>query len=310
MKVSLVSTVRDVGPARVQEFLASLRAQTRRPDEVVIVDGGSTDGTLEAFRSAGEVTVISEPGAGISRGRNVAIRAAAHDVLALTDADCVLEPEWLERLLRPIEAGADVAAGFYRPLASSFLQTCAGAVAVPEPDEVRPGWLPSSRSIAFRRRAWEAAGEYPEWLRVGEDMYFNHRLLEAGLRMDLATDAMVGWRVRPTLAATWRQYARYAEGDAVAGMYPERHALRYATYGLLGAALASRRPWLLAAAALGGAAYARAPVRRAWRRLRTPAERAASLVAVPAVMALVDTSKMWGHARGLARRPLEEAERE
>src|SRR5262249_38782815 len=130
MKVSLISTVKDIGPGRVREFIDSLRAQTRQPDETVIVDGGSTDGTLEAFEEAGGITVISEPGANISRGRNVAITAATHDVIAATDADCILDPHWLERLLAPIEDGADVSAGFYVAEGDSFLQVCMAPVAL------------------------------------------------------------------------------------------------------------------------------------------------------------------------------------
>ncbi len=305
MKVSLITTVRDVGPRAVEEFLRSLAAQTRRPEEVIVVDGGSTDGTLQAFEAAREthgLTVLSEPGANISRGRNVAIRAAAHGVIAATDADCVLEPEWLERLLRPVERGADVSAGFYRPLRPTFFEACAAAVTLPDAEEVTPGWMPSSRSIAFRRDVWEAAGGYPEWLEVGEDMYLNHRLLAGGARIALATDAVVLWRMRPTLGATWRQYGRYAEGDALAGMYPERHLLRFATYAALAMGFRSRRPLLLAALGVFGLAYARRPLRRAWRRLEEPGRRVAGLAVVPPLMAFVDVAKMSGYVRGLLQR--------
>src|ERR687887_1507266 len=91
MKVSLVATVKDARPF-IDEFLASVRAQTRQPDEVVIVDGGSIDGTFEVLERESAVTAILEPAANIARGRNVAVRAAAHEVIAVTDADCVLEP--------------------------------------------------------------------------------------------------------------------------------------------------------------------------------------------------------------------------
>ena len=123
MKVSLITTVLD-GADHIAAFLASVAAQTRPPDEVVVVDGGSTDGTLDLVPATDHVTTILEPGANIARGRNVALAAATHDVIAVTDADCVLEPDWLERILEPIEAGADVSMGFYRPLARGFFEAC------------------------------------------------------------------------------------------------------------------------------------------------------------------------------------------
>lgn len=302
MKVSLVATVKDAGE-EVGGFLASVAAQTRAPDEVVIVDGGSSDGTLEVLRGAPAIQVISAPGANIARGRNLAIRAAAHDVIAVSDADCVLAPDWLARLLEPLEDGADVAAGFYRSLSPTFFETCAAAVSLPDEDELRPGWMPSARSIALRRETFEDAGGYPEWLEVGEDMYLNHRMVERGARIELAPGAVTYWRIRPTLAATWHQYARYAEGDALAGMYAKRHLLRFGTYAGLALIVASGRRGLLLPAALAGAAYARRPLRRAWRRLpQGSPQRAAGLLAVPALMSFVDAAKMVGYARGLRRR--------
>src|SRR5206468_11375012 len=129
-------------------------------------------------------------------GRNMAIHAAAHDVIAVSDADCVLSPDWLERILVPLERGADVSMGVYRPRAEGFFQACAAAVAVPEPNELRADrFMPSSRSVAFRREAFLGAGGYPEWLERGEDMYLNLRWREGGARMDLAADAVAYWRV-------------------------------------------------------------------------------------------------------------------
>ena len=60
--------------------------------------GGSSDGTLQILRGADGVTLLEEPGANIARGRNVAIAAATHDIIAVSDADCVLAPDWLEGL--------------------------------------------------------------------------------------------------------------------------------------------------------------------------------------------------------------------
>jgi glycosyltransferase involved in cell wall biosynthesis len=302
MKVSLVATVKDAGPY-IREFLTSVEAQTLVPDEVVIVDGGSADGTVQALRQTPGITVLQEPGAGIARGRNVAIRAAAHDLVAVSDADCVLAPDWLARITEPLEGGADVSMGLYRPLVGSFFQACAAAISIRDPEEIDAStYMPSARSVAFRREAFEIGGGYPEWLPIGEDMYLNHRWRRLGIRMDLAPGAVVYRRPRPGLGQYWRQFFRYAEGDARAGMYPSRHALRFGVYAALALALASRRagPKLIAAAA--GAAYAVRPIRRAWRLLPPGRARAAASVVVPTLMAVTDMAKMAGYLRGRADR--------
>jgi len=303
VKVSLVSTVLDAG-GHLDGFLDTLAAQTRPPDEVVVVDGGSTDGTLERLREVEGITVVVEPGANIARGRNLAIAAATHDVIAVTDADCELEPDWLERLLEPIEAGADVSMGAYRPIADRLLHRCMAAVNLPDPEEWNEAtFMPSGRSVAFRREAIDAAGGYPEWLAIGEDMYVDHRWRELGMDMRLARGAVVHWPLRPNLASTWIQYFRYARGDAIAGMYPERHALRFGVYAGALYACASRSRVLKLATLVGAAAYASGPLRRALRRSDDPLDGAKVTAAIPALMAFVDGGKMAGYLAGLwARR--------
>lgn len=303
MKVTLISTVKDCA-ASADAFLASLSAQTRAPDEVIIVDGGSSDGTAEAYARDDRVTMIVEPGVNIARGRNVALAAATHDVVAATDADCELDDRWLEAIVAPIEDGADVSMGWYEPMLDSTFDRCMAAVNLPlDAGEVDPATFnPSARSVAFRRGAIDIVGGYPEWLAIGEDMWVDQRWRELGMDMRFAPDAVVRWRLRPGLAATWRQYVGYARGDAHAGMHPERHALRFAVYAGLGLAFASGRGWPRAVAGLGAAAYASGPVRRGWIRASGARERAVATVAVPALMAFIDAAKMAGYAAGLADR--------
>jgi glycosyltransferase involved in cell wall biosynthesis len=302
VKVSLVTTVLNAGD-RIEAFLTSVAWQTRPPDEVVVVDGGSTDRTLDVLRDAEGITLLQEPGANIARGRNTAIAAATHDVIAVSDADCVLESDWLEKLLQPLEAGADVAMGFYRPIAEGFVQRAMACVNLPDPGELDEAtFMPSGRSVAYTREALERAGGYPEWLDIGEDMFVNHRFRELGLDLRLAKDAIVNWPLRDSLGATWRQYFRYARGDAIASMYPERHALRFGVYSGALWAWSTRGVVRKLATLAGAGAYASTPLRRAALRFEDPAERAKAMIAVPALMAFVDTAKMAGYLAGLPRK--------
>jgi glycosyltransferase involved in cell wall biosynthesis len=304
MKVSLIATVLNADE-HIGDFLASIAAQERAPDEIIIVDGGSTDGTVTQLRAAGDtITLLEEPGANIARGRNLAIAAASHEAIAVADADCAYGPSWLEALVAPLEAGADVAMGWTEPVIGSLLDACVASLGFPlaaaEVDEA--SFMPSARSVAFRRETIDAVGGYPEWLAIGEDMWVNHRWRERGFAMRMAPDAIARWHPRGSLGEIWTQYVRYARGDGRAGMYPERHALRFAVYGALAAALVSRRTWPKLLALGGAVAYARTPITRAHARLTDPRDRAIATLAVPVLLAFTDAAKMWGYALGLADR--------
>ena len=77
MLVSVISTVLDEAES-LPRLLDSLAVQTRVPDEVIVCDGGSTDGTLQLLEAESRfpLRVVQQPGANISQGRNVAIEAA------------------------------------------------------------------------------------------------------------------------------------------------------------------------------------------------------------------------------------------
>lgn len=302
MKVSLIATVKDAAPF-VREFVTTLEAQTRQPDEVIVVDGGSTDGTTDILRAAPGITLIEAPGANIPTGRNIAVERATHDVIAVTDADCVLAAGWLERILEPLERGADVSMGLYRPLTGSFFEACAAAISIKDPEEIRADrYMPSARSVAFRRAAFDTAGGYPEWLSIGEDMLLNHRWRALGVRMDLADGAVVYRRPRADLWSYARQFFLYGEGDALGGMHARRHAVRFGAYGTLAVAMAFGRRGPKLAALAAGAAYAARPIRRSFRLLPPGKQRAAAVVAVPALMAVTDVAKMAGYVAGRWRR--------
>ncbi len=318
---SLVVTVLNEAAA-LPALLESIEAQTVRPDEVILVDGGSTDGTVDLLETWGETwpgtTVLSAPGTNIAEGRNLGIRKARSPVIAVTDAGVALAPSWLEHLLDAltIDSDAAVAAGFFRADAQNVFEWAMGATVLPLGDEIEPArFLPSSRSIAFRRTAWETVGGYPDWLDYGEDVVFDLALRGAGHRLVWTPDAVVWFRPRGTLAEFFRQYYRYARGDGKADLWRTRHAIRYAAYGF-GVALlliGRRRPKALLPLIGAGILYCAQPVRRLFAtppplqpteepRFLRPGIAALALAHIPVIRFVGDMAKMLGYPAGVAWR--------
>ena len=309
MNISVIVTVKNEGEA-VRPLLDSLIDQTRAPDEVVICDGGSTDNTLEILESYRQwlpLKLIVAPGANISQGRNRAIAAAAGPIIAATDAGVVLTPNWLETLTRPIVAQqAAVVSGWFEPDPYTDFEVIMGATVLPARREIDPqSFLPSSRSVAFCKSAWEAVGGYPEWLDYSEDLVFDQALRELYGPFPFAETAVAFFRPRGSLRSFFRQYYRYARGDGKANLWPLRHAIRYATY-LVALPFLLRLIWHekwqgWALLSFGVGVHSRRPVERLWESTwgwPVPA-RLRALALIPVIRVIGDLAKMLGYPVGL-----------
>ena len=306
-RVCLITTVLQEADS-IAEFMDSIVVQTRRPDRVVIADGGSTDGTVDSARgyeSRLPLTVIVVPGANRSRGRNAAIEACHEPLVACADAGCSLDPTWLEAISRPLleRPEVDVVAGYYEPHPRTLMERAAAAALVPRSEEVDPEtFLPSSRSIAFRRSE-ERAGRYPEWTPFNEDTVFDVALKRAGAKFLFEPRAVVRWRPQGRPARIFRQFFRYARGDGLSGLWFGHYAKAYAELFVAGAIIglgcALNAWWLAGLAALVGLYWLRG-ARRARRR---GADLAAALWA-PAAMAVVDAAHVCGYTLGVGQRGL------
>jgi glycosyltransferase involved in cell wall biosynthesis len=223
----------------VKAVLDSLALGSRIPDETIVVDGGSTDSTVNVIESWSKrhaempLRVIQSKGRiNIAAGRNMAIRAASFEHIAVIDGGCIAHRDWLRNLMSPFSVPdpPQVVAGWYEPLIRSRFHARVAQALIPRLSEVRAeSFLPSSRSIAFTRSAWASVGGYPELLRfAGEDTLFDLRLKQAGCRFVFAPEAVVNWEPRENLRALLTQYYRYGYGDGEARIMTGSYLYRLA----------------------------------------------------------------------------------
>jgi cellulose synthase/poly-beta-1,6-N-acetylglucosamine synthase-like glycosyltransferase len=201
-----------------------------------------------------------------------------------------------------------VACGFFVPDPQSLFELAMGATVLPAVEEIDPeSFLPSSRSVAFRRSAWEEVGGYPEWMSFSEDLLFDMALKNRGYAFVFAPDAVVRFRPRGSLQAFWRQYRNYAMGDGEGLLWTRRHLVRYSTYLVAGPLLLLLgllwSPLWWGLLILGMAVYLRRPYLRLSRMVSNLSLREKIVVSlwVPVIRIWGDSAKMVGYPMGLPR---------
>ena len=179
--VSTVIPVRD-GERHLGAAIESVLAQTRPPDEVIVIDDGSSDRSREvAQRYAPAVRCISQPGAGPAEARNRGVSMASGDHLAFLDADDLWEPRKLELQLEALRAEPSAGLVFGQVAEFHSPELDAAAIArMRRPRERRPGQ--HIGAMLATREAWDVVGPLATTWRVGEFLDWCLRADEAGVR--------------------------------------------------------------------------------------------------------------------------------
>jgi len=223
----------------ITTFIDSLLAQSLPPDEIIIVDGNSTDGTndiLKKYHDGGFITLITQD-CNIAQGRNIAIKKSRNNYIASTDAGCIVDSKWLEELASAFNTPEfpDIVAGNFKFICHNTFEE-AVVLATNNPDRENTDeaiYFPSSRSIAFKKSAWEKAKGYPEWLYAAEDTLFNIRLRQLGFKFIFAKNAIVRWRPRETYSAVAKQHFNYARGNGRVGIGTDGYLLNIKYHSLI-----------------------------------------------------------------------------
>ena len=176
--------------------------------ELIFVDNASTDATAEILRRrADTIRVLRESKRGAAAARNAGLRVAGGQVVAFTDADCVVEPGWLHNLVGALTGGRDrVAAGTIRATRPANRCELFGerihdhrAAVESEPPYAITMNCGTYLSGPIRRELFD------EDFRRGQDVDLSYRLFQNGCSFVLAADAVVYHHNERSLAGLFRE---------------------------------------------------------------------------------------------------------
>jgi len=208
--------------------LGALAALDPAPDEIILVDNDSTDGSLDILREWVEqranAVLLQEPHRGASAARNRGSTAAGGEIIAFTDSDCVPQPDWLRHLTAPFGdaavgavAGAVVAAAF-----DGMLETFNGLYTLRSPEgsgrhtrlTAWTGGFPTA-NLAIRKELFDRIGGFDESIGIyGEDYDLCAGVYAAGKQIAYDSAARVAHHHRVNLHGMLRQAFGFGRSHA------------------------------------------------------------------------------------------------
>ncbi|MCC6004643.1 MAG: glycosyltransferase [Thermofilum sp.] len=191
-------------------LLESLRRQTLPPHEIVVVDCGSTDGTIEIARKYGCI-VYDKPVKVRAEARNIGVKISKGDIIAFIDSDCVAERNWLEELVKNFDdimiAGVS---GKVSALNSNKL--------IPKLIDLATKDEPhyATWNIAYRKCVLDEVNGFDSKLHACEDQALAWKIIRKGYRMVWNPNAIVYHKHRESLFSFLKQQYDYGTWAIIA----------------------------------------------------------------------------------------------
>lgn len=202
--------------------------------EVIVADGMSTDNSAEIARQYGAKVVINEKQT-VSPGRNIAFKHTSGEIIAFTDADCIVDKNWIRNSLKYFEDEKIACVGgpnltppdegdFGKAVGFVFNQGIfsAGSIHARELKEVKEvRSIPGCNAI-YKKGALEKVMPIDESLLTCDDTELNQRLLDKGYKLLYTPDVFVWHYRRPNPKRLFKQMYRYAIGRLQVGKRDRR----------------------------------------------------------------------------------------
>ena len=227
-QISLITTLYNE-ENNILNFLESYKNQTKYADEFIIVDGGSNDntvGVIEKYATENSdlnIKVIVDKTCSkkyvkgpIAKGRNSAIEKTKYNYIAVTDAGCILDKNWFKEIVAPFneDESVDVVGGWYKANINNKFQKEYSRIFMKKLSSINEkNFLPSSRSIAFKKECWQKVSGYPENTYTAEDTKFDINLKDKKCKFVFIKNAFVYWDCPASFIEAKNKHTMYSIGD-------------------------------------------------------------------------------------------------
>ena len=208
--------------SRLERLLESIdRLRGLRPDEVIVIDGGSRDSSAEFLQEwsvrphSFEPVVVSQTnGTGPGHARNLGLAATSADIVAFSDDDCIVDPDWLRLLVGPIDVSRRIVGtgGRVLPIGVDVISRYYAFYRILEPP---PSMLYLvTANCAYSRQEAVEVGGFDSTIPTpgGEDVALSIRLRRAGWTFEYVSDALVRHEFRPDVMDFIRTFRDYGRG--------------------------------------------------------------------------------------------------
>lgn len=201
--VSVCITTFNESKKDIDALVTSLKKQTLKPNEIIIIDAKDYNNCSRSV------------------GRNLAIKKAKNEIIAVTDVGCIVDRYWLREISKTFERGnVDVVAGGYKMKYKNLFNKAVSKFLGVSYENINNNFLPSARSLAFTKTIWKKVGGFPENIEdTAEDTILNLLFLKAGAKFKVNKKAFVYWNLNLNIKTFSKKIYLYALGDLKSGIW-------------------------------------------------------------------------------------------